>query len=651
MYKRDRRAREEKRYEPEKIEVFEPKRAGAPKQTESKSGEIFSRKPFTGLRLGASITTKANPYQDAALQSQPYNVVGENSPVIDVNYGDKENLSGNILTRILSDENSTLLNTFDAFSLGLKAKYRHVDISAVEITKNGSGKVTAVKIVNPGNVAYNLELVKAIEDSISKGYAETFTQLPIMSNLTVKTKTQTYNSNKATFYVYSGLVTLPEVGDAAPTELVYEGSKGLLALLLAYQTYLQSLHLALSKYNKLMAMEQHLKDVSFNRDDVTLNQVYGLLKKSSFVSALKGLATTVKGEYLDIDWLSKVAKFALVPSRKSAGMVDPLLDINARYQWVPIVFSIGEFSADTSEWYDGIGDFSDDIEPYEILKWARRVDNGLENITPTAYYNKLTDAVDEIVAASYVFKSEVTELRTLLDVFNRVGLTRWSKGAVINIMTNIPQYRPVYNVTVHDIYRAMYSGDPVLAFNDVTMRWQIHSLWNKYTGIPQFERFYDGQQLIFSSKRFPVDEADPGHITSKYLVPQLFVESTSDNPYDLEMLNRVGVTFGVVESDPTDITDANYTGRFDLLKQGFKVSFPLVIIAGEGKELIRSYALAALESVFGVSGIKLDVGEPVYMVNVSNDIIGYVDVELESTVNEMISYAKTYGPFNPYMGS
>lgn len=650
MYKRNFRTREDKKYEPEKIEVFEPKRAGAPTQIESRGGEIFSRKPFAGLRLGASITPKANPYQDAALQSQPYNVVGENSPVIDVNYGDKENLSGNILTRVLSDENSTLLNTFDAFSLRLLAKYRHVDVSTVEITKNGSGKVTAVSIIDAGNVAYNLELVKAIEDSISKGYAETFTQLPIMSNLTVKTETATYTLNKARFYVYSGLVTLPEVGDDAPTQLEYEGSKGLLALLLAYQTYLQSLHLALSKYNKLMAMEQHLKDVSFNRDDVTLNQVYGLLKKSSFVSALKGLATTVKGEYLDIDWLPKVAKFALVPSRKSAGMVDPLLDINVRYQKPDIIFSIGEFSANTSEWYEGISTFSNFIEPYQVLRWARRIDNGMEDRTPTAYYNRLTEAIDEMVASSYVFKSEVTELRTLLDVFNRVGLTRWSKGVVINIMTNAPQYKPVYNVTVHDIYRAMYSGDPVLTFNEITMRWQIHSLWNKYTGIPQFERFYDGQQLIFSSKRFPVDENDPGHVTSKYLVPQLFVEWTSEEYGQLEMLNRVGVTQNVVESDPADLTDANYTGRFDLLKQGFTVSFPLVQIFGEGKELIRSYVLAALESVFGVSGIQLD-GQSNYMVNVSNDIIGYVDVELESTVNEMISYAKTYGPFNPYMGS
>lgn len=632
----------DRKYDPIKVEVYESKPAGSPSKPTSDSGP-YSRKPFKGLKLGESITVKANPYQDAAKQSLPYNVVGSNAPTIDVDYGTDENLAGNILTQVLSDQNSTLLQTFDAFQMEISAKYRHVDTCQVTITR-ANGKVSSVSVKNVGNTAYNLELVKAMDDAISKGYAETFTQLPIMTSLEVRTPKKEYVSNEVTFTVYSGLVDLPEVGDEAPEQLTYPGTAGLLVLLLTYQIYLQQIHLSLSKYNKLMAMEQHLKDMSFNRDDVTLNQIYGLLKKSSLVSNLKGLAATVKGEYLDLDWLPKVAKFALIPSRRSAGMTDPLLDIRANYSVAPIVFSMGEFEADTSEWFNGLTHLGNRFEPVSILIKARQMNNGNpDNLTPNLVFNEVSENIDDVVAASYVFKSEVTELRTLLDVFSRVGLTRWKKGAVINIMTNPPQYTPVYNVTVHDFYRAAYSGNPELSYNSLTKRWQIVSLWNKYTGIPQFERFYNGQQLIFSTKQFPTDTNDPGHTGYKYLVPQLF-KLNEEYGYII-MCNRLGEVLPVYESQPTTIVDASHTSRLDLLKQGMKLAFPQTEVAADAY-LAHSHALAALESVFGISGVKVTGGS--LLVNVSSDLIGFVDVELEPTANEMIAYAKHFGPFNVY---
>jgi len=230
-YNRDRKPRDE--YDPTKVETAQRKQAGGPTEGKTSDQSDFVKKTFKGLALGQSITPKANPYQEAAASSEPYPIIAENNKIIDLGYGDKVNLSGNILTQVLNSVTSKALNAFDMAKINVEFNYRHIS--------------TGITAQSAKRRAYNREMQKAFDEAVSKGYAETFTTLPVFS------------------WTWTAIGT--------------PGITGPLAGVLAYQQYLQDIALVVNGYNKLLAMEKHLKMMSFNREEPILNQIWFIQKE------------------------------------------------------------------------------------------------------------------------------------------------------------------------------------------------------------------------------------------------------------------------------------------------------------------------------------------------------------------------------------
>lgn len=57
----------------------------------------------------------------------------------------------------------------------------------------------------------------------------------------------------------------------------------------------------MAKYVQLMSLERHLIDMGFNRESNFTQEYFGLLKKKSLISKFNALATTLFGEYFDVD--------------------------------------------------------------------------------------------------------------------------------------------------------------------------------------------------------------------------------------------------------------------------------------------------------------------------------------------------------------
>lgn len=587
-------------FNPNRVDINPPQAPGLPIKPEraDETTQTFVAKTMKGLMIGGYITPKAEPSTTAATYATPYPLAARPNVIIDANYGSDKNLAGNVLTQLLNDENSKLLNTFDAAILRVQLNYRYI------------GQNNYVK-----NSAYNKEVAKTFEESISKGYAETFTNLPIFD-----------------FDVYSS--DIPEI-------------EGQLAMLISYQTYLQDVALLVGTYNRILAMERHLKTMCYNREEPILNQLFGLLKKATLKSYFTAIGSTVKGEYLDIEWIPIVNKLLMIPARRSSAMTSPLLNVIGSHVMPTVKARITEEGADvfnSATWkHEEIDTLIRRMNPYNILRWARMYGNGDSTVTPNEYFNEIKDLLDTILLGVTKFKNEVTELRTLLDVFSRVNLNKWVKGTDITIKV-ADQYEPVFNKMVSDLYTSYMAGDPVVKWDNNTMRWRINSLWDKFYGIPSFEQHSGGAALVFGTKDIPDDSS---YTASKYLLPILFRQDTIGDGYAVVALNRVGkeisfttltLTNAELESDPV-LARLNALANPELT---LRIPRATAHSSAGYTAAQQSAGIQFIEEVFGVGALY--TATSTRYITVSQDKMCLIDVELDDVSNNMISYAKRNSP-------
>lgn len=628
----------------------------------------YNTKAFRDLQNVGNIEVHADPNAALSRGSYPYNIIDRTNKVLDANYTGYKNIEGNSLTQLNNNNSSQLLNCFDSIRLIRRINYLYMCYT------DSSWPTTATDISNATghkNLAMNLEMLKAFNEALSTAYSTMLTQLAYYLNTIEAPDTP-----------------IPEsVNDLDST--AYQ-NYGKMMGLIHYQTVLQNAVSPIAKYIQIRSLEQHILNMSYRREAPLIKALFGLLKKKAFIATLNAIGTATIGEYFDLDWMKQVNTLINIPSRKSNSMTDPLITLVATTKIPKLVMKTGNtgtvfYDSDkvlkvngrftnplTFQTTTGDLDFetlvaylNTFLDQNTILSWARKVTNlsGAaltaevgEVETPSQYYeciNKIIAAINTIVAR---FTTEVTDIRTFIDKMYQTRFVYWKKGVSFFVDEKaITLADPHYNVILADVLRASVGGSAIMVFDDETLRWSEYTLWNKYEGIPEFDRYSGGSFISFSLRRLYRDPETRGSWDDSYMcLPIIFNdESVTTDFNSVYALTRKGLSVEITPTETTELNDNQVLARLLPLNTNTLLKIPTIDLT-----LLPSYslndttikrvcsaALALLLNVAGYGSVKYGYGEDETTLALDPDYVCYLDLQLEDISNEMIQYCRNYSPF------
>lgn len=611
-----------KGYIPGEYDIRERQDAGIPEKPAADANSSFlNRSSFKDLAYAKPITVVANPTAEATRSAVPYAVLNSTNQVWEANYPGASNLAGNTMPLLLNSSTSKLLESFDCAKVDLVLKYLYAAIDPTDI-----------------NQALNVQLGKSMSEALSKAYSETYIQMPLFQDTITSSMINCDAENRTQAFIW-------------------------------YQTMLQNIASIPAKYNLAVSLEQHLKDSCYNRNVAPLDDLYGLLRKNAFRAKINAFSNIVTGEYFDLTWFKQMNTLTMVPSRKSNSMRDPLLIIDACHDIPDLTITHAGASAAylNSASYDitvqaGAGTPYDGqtmsfqeailntiklLSPYNILAWSRQLTEGIVSTTPTQYFNAIVTMIDLIRSDLAKFPSDVADIRTVLDVANRSGLNRWTRGVYFDV-TREMNYQPVFNKLCNDVFVNYLASPNTIYYDNTTLRWKFYALWDEYLGIPKYDRVNGGSFLSFSTRQF--EPSVTPSTDTRYLIPKLFdIPSTGYNT--IAVVNRLGVTadIGYQVYTATNINNSSIYNRLNPLAfADYDQRIPYAdITSGYGNIPATGSALYYLMTrLFGIGNIEVAAG--VVNETVNSDIISAVDIELDDVSNAMIAFAQAYAPFKVY---
>lgn len=606
-----------KSYIPGEYDVRDRQDAGIPMKEDSTINTTLNGMAFKDLSFAKPITVIANPTAEATKAAVPYAIINNTNRVVDAKYPGSSNFAGNTMPLLTNSANSKLLNTFDVAKLALEVNYLYAAIKENDI-----------------NQALNVQYGKSMTEALSKAYSETYINLPLWAaSTTIESSMKNCDVNNRTQVFFW------------------------------YQTMLQNIATIPAKYNLLVSLEQHLKDCCYNRDVAPLDDLFGLLRKNSFRAKINAFSNHITGEYFDIGWFKQINTLTMVPSRKTNSMQDPLLIIDAVHKVPSLIIKYSDVEVLNSDQFkvnlptsagelSGLQDFDVAIaycisclSPYNVLTWARQYTQGLSTVTPLAYFNNISNTIDAIRNSLAGFPSAVADIRTVLDVANRANLNRWVRGIYFDV-TKEMNYQPVFNKLVNDIFVNYLASPDKITYDLTTLRWKYFVLWDKYLGIPAYDRRNGGSFLTFSTRNF--DDIITPSTDTQYLIPKLFKVSAADTCF---ASNRLGISIDMTYKVFTN-TEVNEDQIFTRLNPlgytDFDLRVPTVNITSGYTDIstIGSSIFQFINNLFGIG--QIEVEDNVFNKTLSSDLICAVDIELDDVSNNMIAFAQAYAPFKVY---
>lgn len=633
-------------------------------ETPSKDSLIYNAKAFRDLQNVGVIEVKADPNSSVEQGSYPYNIIAATNKVVDANYAGYTNIEGNALTRLQNSNKSELYNYFDVITINLRTNYLYLCYLLNSENKHN-------------NVAVNKEFLKSFSEAISKGYSTMFTQLPY----------------------YTDKIEAPNAPVPAGIQPSETDLYGKMMGLLHYQTVLQNAVSPLSKYIETMSLEKEMLSMSYRREAPTVQALLGMLKKKAFLATLNAIGTSIIGEYFDTDWYHQMNLLVNVPSRKSCSVVDPLITATHTTMIPRVKFSLrkpdgsgyvlyydsedlkvtGVFLNPDTFLYDGTDEnpyylsFEDAIyrlnrllDVSTILHWARALNTDYDHAnirTPSAYFQQINKYIEVVNSLLTRFTSNMSDVRTFLDKMSDTGMLYWKKGMKISI-EKIEPHPPVYNVILHNLVAQYSGGSAYMKYNGRTQRWQAATLWNKYTGIAEFDKKSGGSFLTFGLRfidnTYYDDEGNLQTIDNSdtaMCLPIMFATELKQGYSKCLATNRKGLTIQI-DSKTDQIYDNSVLSRLDPLDIGFSVKIPYVDMVevaeqydldSNEKSAIISTVQHLLLNIFGYYRVLVDVDEEtevdIVQAGVDPDYICFLDVEVEDVSNEMITFCRNYSPF------
>lgn len=629
---------------------FKEFKGSVPKpEKQSVDSSTYEMKAFRDLQNVGSIEVKADPNSEILKGGYPYSIIAQTNKVIEAKYAGKPNIDGNILTRLQNSNRSQLLNIFDVVTINTRINYLYACYKTNETTHHN-------------NLAVNYELVKSINEALSKGYSTMLTQLP--------------------YYTDTIWTDMPEITGVDAD--VY----GKLGGLLHYQTVLQNAVSPLSKYIQTMSLQQTLLNMSYRREAPTVTALYGLLMKKAFRATMNSIGTNIIGEYFDVSWYKQTNTLANVCSRKSDSMADPLMTatmttliprckFTAKGATDPYYDSNRVLISQPGVWFDPdtwakegtsqnpvqlsfetlIYRLNRMLDVSTILTWARKLNTDASSVgdisTPSAYYQiiiKYIEAINIILAS---FNTYMTELRTFVDKLESSGMVYWKKGISISI-EGIKDYTPTYNVILHNMIACYVGNSAEMKYDASTQRWQAVTLWNKYTGIPKFDSISGGAFLTFGLRK--INQGDLADTDIAMCLPVMFAEEISSGTSKCMATTRKGVQLNITATEVDSVTSDAVLSRLDPLDVGFKVKVPTIDVStltGTSDEEQAKIASAASKLLLGICGygtVIYNTTEEETSVQVQQsacdpDYVCFLDLQIEDVSNEMIQFCRNYTPF------
>jgi hypothetical protein len=604
----------------------------------------YNVKAFRDLQNVGAIEVKADPNASILRGSYPYNIIARTNRVVDANYAGKPNIEGNILTRLQNSNKSQLLNIFDVATINFRANYLYLCYSRNETTKHN-------------NLAVNMEMNKAFNEALSKGYSTMFTQLPYYTDTIVTS------------------LPVPSTYSAAETNIYHK-----LGGLLHYQTVLQNAMLPISKYIQTLSLQQECLNMSYRREAPTVTALYGLLMKKAFKATLNAIGTNIIGEYFDLNWYKQMNTLANIASRKSNSMTDPLMTATMTtciptctmstagqspvtyYNSANVLKASGIWLNPDTWTFDGTSSQPADLSFEQliyrlcrmldistILTWARKLNTNSADVgsiqTPSAYYQQIVKLIEAINLILTKFSTSMSEIRTFIDKLNESHFIYWKKGVSLSV-EGIRDYPPVYNIILHNLIANYIGGSSTMIFDTNTQRWQCSTMWNKYTGIPSFDQISGGAFLTFGLRK--LDTGSLLESDTAMCLPIMFADELLVGSSKCVITNRKGLLLQVVGSEVTSVVDDPTLARLDPLEVGFKVKIPTVNItdiAGSASE--KAKISSAIQSLLlNIAGYgRVYTSSTVYRSALDPDYICFLDLQIADVSNEMIQFCRNYSPF------
>lgn len=623
---------------------------GAPK-SEGSVNDLISRKALKDMPH-SSYSLKANPFDAQLPNSQRYPILNAFNRVIGGKFSGLDNIDGGNVQQYASSSLSKFLKCFDEVRLKINANYRLLPISPQEGSiYAGKGLIDVMR--------------QSISESVSLLQSTTFTTLGI-------------NSYAVVTDLPMGSASTENIGTAdEPINAYTDIADVIYSMSMVYQLLLQNPLSVFNWHNSFRLKQGTALRNAWEREVPQLNNFFGLMNKKSFVNLLETLSLSFEGEYVDKDWMEQINAASLIPSRRSNSMFDPVLELQIGYNH-PNTFKVYLTDAagkavSTTPFFDmsnlaatvdgdnvDFWDICDNLRDYLSLEatqaWARSIYVASDNISESGNnrFNKIVAYFSALTKFFSVIKPAFQDLRECYDTMARTGVLRWAKGFRPGVISKNDCEMP-YNLLIDNIYQLILSGNDTIEYNDKTYRWVTYSLWNMYSGIPEYDAKSGGIFLSLACKNIPSDAT----LQQVEYLPILFqpVKQGSLGMF-CYALSRDGAIANITYTK-TRFQDNAVMRRLAPLpsQNGLYVRIPTVSADDNPglDEVHYSMLYKMLTTVFGSCRVQISPSGT-YDTALDPDILSIYQIEIEDPSNMASAYARANAPFRgtadstPYIG-
>lgn len=600
----------------------------------------------------SSYSVMADPYTAALPGSEPYPILNVFNKTIGGNYGGKENLDGGNVQQYANSVKSGFLSYFDVMRLKLAINYNFLPSKP---EADPTAKYPGKQLID--------ECRKTIAEAISVLQTTTYTQMAI-NNFVIDTdmpmgsavKTEKGSEAHGVVSVY-----------ANKTDVFYSMSK-------FYQETIQDILNTLRWHNSFRLKQGTAIRNAWDRETALLNSLFGLFNKKSFLNLVDSLNLFFEGEYVDSEFAVQAGLVNYAPSRRSNAITDPVLEVQTKFNH-PTKFDVYLCNADGSLIWDGESYqkvFSLDDLTIEIGGQSKALFDVLAEIndylsleattlfarthtytgTPesdNARFNHVKRLFDYVIAATNIFKPKWADFRQALDTMSRAGITRWVKGfrPSIEQSTDAPLF---HNLLCEDIYKLICAGAKDIVFNNDTKRMRTYSLWNMYSGTPEYDSKSGGAFLTYSFKNIDVSAADDDS-NIEYLPIIFTLEEVEGSPdVNCVAVSREGAE-AKISTVNHKISEVKVLRRLVPLMSQADLEIRVPTVKHSDNEDIteseKSTLYKTLTQVFGLCNIEdYDADEELVISDFAcdPDIIAVYQIEIEDTTNMSVAFARNCGP-------
>jgi len=565
----------------------------------------FQKRAFKDLTFNA-ITVPVDPQGEVSEQADPYAILNRTNQVVDASYPGSDNESGSIVPQLANGSDSTFINVPDSVEQEIKINLYYCKTNAASNADASNGKGTVNKKMD---VPY--------DDICNVITAEAYYDLA--------------------FFNWT------------PDGTLYSND-GKLDILLNYQSVVQTLANVPLRYRVIRSLEKHLKDMSYYNGSSRLNRIFGMLKKSSFISLVKSVAEAIIPHYLDSYWFGQTSMLVAIPCRKENSMLSPLIDIIPTYD-INTTLKVYADAAKTKKIVDmsdftplitAARDFMLHTSPQYILSMARSASYSTTMIND--WINGLTSNLDTIIAKVDTFREQFADLLVAFKRMSKVGLTEWKTGYFLNVDNIDGTYQPKFNKLIFDIVRASFTGSKNYNYQNRTGKWEVLDTWDKYLGLSSYN-YKSGGCILTSSTRTIVRTNAP----ESCAVPVLFYGTAGDKSCTMTVLTRGGQHYNITSVDNVRIDSgaiARVLGRLlpigSVVADYFKIpTCDISSLASNPRQ--QGWVVEMMQGLFGYGQVL--VATNTYNYFASPDALCFVDIEIGDQTNAVETFVRQHSPF------